>query len=410
MRSLSEQEALIDRQRAVVVPRSSNDSEEESEAKKIREAWLAKQDDAAGPPASADAIARAGEDGRVGDRSPVRATFVHAASLSSRAGDISECAASDDFHSALDTPTAVPRADPLASPRHATPEATPDSTSAAVSEKVSRWLRTSADGPSTGSRSRPALTVSPRSSVDEDVRTPLAPSPAGTMRPRKEKPPPIVVTPHRPSREQHDRPHAVAVAVAVAVSAPSDSDATASSEGRPSLEARGRGAATPPRLAHSSSAQTNTSRAATLPALSPTRTVSSSGAESALPTPTTLSCARDRSVSRASIANSSDTGHSHGYSRHAHAHEGRPRRGTGDMKAKPPTSGAAAVIMEEFSETEPSEDGCEFGAQPAHAHAPLRMPHSPAADARKSFSLFGKKSLEVRIAPQIAARREANFF
>ena len=73
------------------------------------------------------------------------------------------------------------------------------------------------------------------------------------------------------------------------------------------------------------------------------------------------------------------------------------------MKAKAPTSGVTTVIMEEYSETDPSEEGGEFGAyQPP---APTPRPRPPRKDSveetaaketgRKSFSLFGKKSLDV---------------
>ncbi|KAJ8469844.1 hypothetical protein ONZ51_g8721 [Trametes cubensis] len=200
--------------------------------------------------------------------------------------------------------------------------AEPDSpsNSSAVTEKVSRWLQAATDGPTPLSTSAAAssvqqqqqqqspLTESPRpsltfstSALTQDEKA--AASPAGTVRakPRKEKPPPIVVAAPgsvRGSPAKKDAVHAAhAVAVAVAVVAPSDSEGSTSDEGqhargRPGhlqsqLQAQAQSQPHPPQLAHtdSSTSSGSGSRATTLPALSPTRTVSSSGAESTLPTP-----------------------------------------------------------------------------------------------------------------------------
>ncbi len=503
MMPLSEQEAEIDRRYAVVVPHSSSEEDASaSEARRIREAWLAKQHGTApagsgesgdasasgdadasgeGSPRKSDAMTRASKDGTVGDKSPVRATFVRAATLSPNAGEINIGggsvsppppgspleAAVEDFCTApsnhakvgdalsgqrsgsADRPRAASPPGPARVPpnssapaAHAQEPSTPSSHSSAVTEKVSRWLRTSSDTPTptAASSSTPntiPLSDSPRPSVERDhdeARTPIALiTPTGTVRVRKEKPPPIVITGHRP-QDSHSHPKAAQV-IALTIAAPSDSEAT-SSEGRPSIETRGRGGSTgPPRLAHDISTSSNAtgltstssgtagtgttggrSRTSTLPALSPTRTVSSSGASSSLPTPTTTSCARDASISRASTSQSSDGGHE------THV---RPRRGTTgelntNLKAKGKTP--AGVIMEEYSETDPSSEGGEgeFGTKPVALPQPSRqdgvavprprpqpqvngngrvqvLEAQTKANNRKSFSLFGKKSFDVSL-------------
>ncbi|RPD59589.1 hypothetical protein L227DRAFT_611820 [Lentinus tigrinus ALCF2SS1-6] len=569
MMPLSEQEAEIDRRFAVVVPRTSFSEDEDasgSEARKIREAWLAKQhaatgdssqsqsagesasghdatstsDDSDEAPRKSDAIARASKDGTMGDKSPARATFVRATTLSPNMGEIvigggSVCvspapapsppppgspleATVEDFHTAPNTPSRLedvlsarhsasadrPRAasPPAPTPTparvppnstatvgaahthahtHSQEPSTPSSHSSAVTEKVSRWLRTSSDTPvsPTASSSAPILSPSqthssplsesPRQSLDEtQTQTPVAatPTPTGTVRARKEKPPPIIVTAHRSTPDSHSHPKVpqAAQVLALTIAAPSDSEASTEDEGRPSLETRTRGrglhvhvstGAGPPRLAHdistsSDGTTTNTttyttttggsagtgtgtgatttsgrSRTNTVPALSPTRTVSSSGASSALPTPTTTSCApmRDASISRGSTSQSSDGGHGETRVRV------RARRGTtggemganangnGNGKAKARERAAGGVIMEEYSETEPSseggEGGGEFGVPPVlppkqegggGAGGPRLRPQPSGraqmleaqtkAGNRISFSLFGKKSLD----------------
>ncbi|TBU50344.1 hypothetical protein BD309DRAFT_380870 [Dichomitus squalens] len=524
MMPLSEQEAEIDRRFTIVVPGDeSGEGESESEATRIREAWLAKQveggapglgregaesesepEPEAPPPRKSDALERASRDGTIGERSPRRATFVtvdvDAPALSPNVGEFGARVASPvsatvedvDFHTAPSSPGRPddgfrppfsaandgklrqqpsppsspsrrrPPASTSTSPAHrsapkptSTPtreERDPPGSPSAHSEKVSLWLRTSVDTPTPLSLSGSAagLSASPRTSLASEHHAPQSPSKtsanggSGTLRARKEKPPPIIVT-H--SQDGKSASQAQAIAVAIAAAATSDSEASTSStsdHGRPSLpgkhvngngdgSARGR-AAVAPRLAHAQSSSTRTTTA-TVPALSPTRTVSSSGAESALPTPTTTSHAhaalvRDASISRGSTSHSSDNGHDTGMV------PARPRRGTGlgllstggcQGKAPGATTIAAPVIMEEFSETEPSSEEGEFGVMnvPANAAASVaaaspvpvaavrprfsqegvavpRPPRSQTAEqaqekaeGRKSFSLFGKKSLEI---------------
>lgn len=451
MMSLSEQEAEIDRRRAVVIPgRLSTEDNGESEARKIREAWLVKQTGAGSssttviaeevPRRTSDAMERASKDGLVGERNPVRATFVQAKALSPKLGEIgkgsppeSPLVTLEDFHTAPNTPPGWDNerrhsvdpsrpVSPLRNSNSLSGSPSKDSSKSPTSRRPSTDLLTPRRGSTSTATSDPVLSESPRASLavlEEEVPTPVAVSPAGTMRARKEKPPPIVVTSHRPSQDAKAQ-HSIAVAMA----AP---DLEASISDRPSLEQRGRptgnvnvNALSPPLaqdLSSSSSGSSHSgvrSRTTTIPALSPTRTVSSSGASSSLPTPTTTSCARDASISRGSTSHSSDNGHETA---------SRPRRGNVELKAKGP-SGAGAVIMEEYSETEPSSEGGEFGvlapvnlsqpqgqAQPQsrtrsqaqETAAPSRTPRIQVADDsaavkqnnRKSFSLFGKKSLDV---------------
>ncbi|KAI0787470.1 hypothetical protein C8Q74DRAFT_1366348 [Fomes fomentarius] len=445
MMSLSEQEAEIDRRRAVVIPgRLSTEDNGESEARKIREAWLVKQTEAGSSsttviaeevPRTSDAMERASKDGLVGEKNPVQATFVQAKALSPKLGDIgtpeSPLATVEDFHTAPNTPPgwdherrhSVDPSRPMLPLRNSNPlsgSPSKDSSKSPTSRRPSTDLPTPRRGSTSTATSVPVFSESPRASLavlEEEVPTPVAVSPAGTMRARKEKPPPIVVTSHRPSQDAKAQ-HSVAVAMA----AP-DLEASIS-DGPSSVEQRGRptgsvnvNALSPPLaqdLSNSSSGSGARSRTTTIPALSPTRTVSSSGASSSLPTPTTTSCARDASISRGSTSHSSDNGHETA---------SRPRRGNVELKAKGP-SGAGAVIMEEYSETEPSSEGGEFGvlapvnlsqpqgqAQPQsrtrsqaqETAAPSRTPRIQVADDsaavkqnnRKSFSLFGKKSLDI---------------
>ncbi|PIL35370.1 hypothetical protein GSI_02096 [Ganoderma sinense ZZ0214-1] len=493
MLPLSEQEAEIDRRFTIVVPGDSSTEDEgaASEAKRIRKAWLSKQAEAStpslsevdkdededrveavaaaaadpSPPRKSDAAERASKDGTIGERSPVRATFVaidapplspSAAEFGAGARVASPFEGTEDFHTAPNSPTfpedrqplsieqdgrlrapspsspsranrplltlssAVYDAPPLSPTKdeHSSPSNSPSAHSA---EKVSRWLRDSSDMSTpvphsetaasaiTSSDHEPVLSASPR----ESLEAPLPPS-AGTMRSRREKPPPIVIT--QPGK-----------APSHANAAPSDSETSTSSmsspgtqRGRRSLSGSGSGSGTARRPAHAPSIQSRmtTGTTGTLPALSPTRTVSSVGAESSsLPTPTTTSCgapalARDASLSRGSTSNSSDNGHDV---------VTRPRRGTGPgllgttSKVKVPGSGAAAAaIPEEFSETEPSSEGGEFGmnvtpvpvsTRPRASQEGVAVPRpsrsqtldqaSEKAQNRKSFSLFGKKSLEM---------------
>ncbi|KAI0671446.1 hypothetical protein C8Q78DRAFT_1078263 [Trametes maxima] len=445
---LSEQEAELDRRYAVVVEEKSaeEEAEAESEARKIREAWLARNKDAVGPGESTsslldassdphnrrdDAASLASRDGVVRDRSPVRATFVDAPAGAATAAEIARPleATVEDFRTAPNSPVDAAAAHAGAS---RDPPGSPSSHSSVVTEKVSRWLSSSTDMPTPTGPPLPEDT-----DVDADAgayaQAPSPASPDGTLhaKPRKEKPPPIVVTTHRASKE-----HAIATApapppaiitLAAATTALSDSEAsTSGSSSRPSLEARGRqaasGAAQPPRLAHTTSSAsrntgttTTTTTTTTLPALSPTRTVSSSGADSTLHTPTTTSCQRDVSISRGSISHSSDQSHG----------ARRPRRGTGtgaallavdaalQVKTGPVLAGAGAGALTQspIEETDSSEEG-EFGAgvpaqsvaAPAHAATATararpqktveQTAQAQAQANRKSFSLFGKKSLD----------------
>ena len=426
MMPLSEQEAEIDRRYTVVPGRLSNDDNGESEATKIREAWLAKQTEAASSstsvnaeeqPRRSDAMERASKDGTIGERSPVRATFVHATTLSPKVGEIGEGSPPDspyatveEFHTAPNTPAvfdeiprqSVDRARPLSPLRNSSALS---GAPVGTNQTESPWSRSSTDLPtpvprgSTSAPSDPMRSEAPL--AVQNVTTPVAVSPAGTLRTRKDKPPPIIVTSHRPSQDV--KPQVVAIEVA----GHPDSDANVS-EPRLSHEQRGRPtgvpATIPPPLAQNSSTSSSgaRSRTTTVPALSPTRTVSSSGAESSLPTPTTTSCARDTSISRGSTSHSSENGHE---STH------RPRRSNAEQKAKGPTSGAAAVIIEEYSETEPSSEGGEFGkATPVNPSQSLQDAATPGPprtqvvdqsaakqNNRKSFSLFGKKSLDVSL-------------
>ncbi|KAI0822484.1 hypothetical protein BC628DRAFT_662255 [Trametes gibbosa] len=383
MVSLSQQEAELDRRYTVVVD-DKESSEAESEAKKIREAWLARNRDAEGASVRGsldiagsvgeDAARCAGRDGMLGDRSPVRATFVDASSPTEIASPLEVTV--EDFHTAPSSPSAAPPS-----------------------------LSVSTDPPA-------ALTDTPRSSLTtDDAQTPLAASPAGTVRakPRKEKPPPIIVTTQRPSSSFDSKRVPAPQVVAFTGAAPSDSEASITSDARSSLETRGRPAISaaaaqrqsrdqPPLLGHSVSSGSSNgtgSRANTLPALSPTRTVSSSGAESALPTPTTTSCQRDVSISRGSTSHSSDQ--SHGIA------PARGRRGD-DSFAKGKVG--APLIQSSIEETDPSEeDDGEFGVAPVvNVVPPTARPRPPRLQTaeqavegqlnRKSFSLFGKKSLD----------------
>ncbi|KAI0749709.1 hypothetical protein C8Q80DRAFT_1269545 [Daedaleopsis nitida] len=363
MMTLSEQEAEIDRRYTVAPGPPSSDDHSDSEATRIREAWLAKQTQASSPECEhtheeasrkSDAMVRASKDGTVGDRSPIRATFVQVTTRTPTHGDVGEgtLATVEDFRTAPN---------PRQSADHASP------------------LRSTSGSP------------------EDETSPPVAVSLAGAARPRKEKPPPITVTSHRMSQEARAQQ-----SITVAISAPSD---TSTSDGRPQLEQRGRPTAglhaTSPPLGQASSTSSSDgarSRTTTVPALSPTRTVSS-GADSSLPTPTTTSCfLGDSSVSHGSTSHSSDNGHETVH---------RPRRVVDELKAKRRTSGAGAVIMEEYSETDPSSEDGEFGmavhASPtqetgaAAATAPrMRALDQSAAkqNNRKSFSLFGKKSLD----------------
>ncbi len=415
---LSEQEAELDRRYTVVVEESegSEQGAEASEAKKIREAWLARNKDAGTPARGSlevtgedDAARRASVDGKIGDRSPVQPTFV-AASASTEYARASQ-AMVEDFRVA----PAAEAAGVRDAPPH-DPPGSPSSHSSAVTEKVSRWLRSSTDAPTPLSVSTEPSTVettfteSPRTSPVSEKRDDA--SPAGTVRAaksRKEKPPPIVVTAQRPSNEltAKAKSKAPAPAITVAVAALSDSEASASDEhsalaprGRQVSQGRGRGQPQPPLLTHASS---SSSRGTTVPALSPTRTISSSGAESTLPTPTTTSCQRDVSISRGSTSHSSDQSHSapRGRRGSAPAQDAQP-----SMKTKASMKGG--LIQSSIEETDSSEEG-EFGQnvsfQPAPATVPAARPRpqkqqtaEQAAEAqvnRKSFSLFGKKSLDV---------------
>ena len=482
MLPLSEQEAVMDRRFTVIVPgdSSTEDEGDASEANRIRRAWLTKQIEASSSPSlsevdkdedddrvkaiaaeeaqpssprKSDAAERASKDGTIGERSPVRATFVSiaAAPLSPSAAEFGASArvaspfeGTEDFHTAPNSPTFLPedrqrlsierdghlRTSSPSSPSH--PKRTPltlttseaddapphpptkeqhpspsGSPSAHSTEKVSRWLRDSSEMPTpviiTASDDEPVLSSSPR----ESLEMPLSPSSkSGTVRSRREKPPPIVIT--QPGK-------------APSHTAPSDSETSTSSSdaqqySRPSVSGSGP-VATARRLAHAPSIQ---SRMTTVPALSPTRTVSSLGAESSLPTPTTTSCgapvlARDASIERGSTSNSSDNGHSDSMT--------RPRRGTGPgllgTTSKVPGTGTSDAIPEEFSETEPSSEGGEFGmnvaprppvsagTRPRPSQEGVAVPRpvraqtldqtATKAQNRKSFSLFGKKSLEVRL-------------
>ncbi|KAI0649417.1 hypothetical protein C8Q79DRAFT_512220 [Trametes meyenii] len=435
---LSEQEAELDRRYAVVVEEKSAEEEKaESEARKIREAWLARNKDAVDPSESTpslldadshsrrdDAASLASRDGVVGDRSPVRATFVDAPVISPvAAAEIAspQEATVEDFRTAPNTPADAAAAHPGA-PRD--PPGSPSSHSSVVTEKVSRWLRSSTDTPTDLTRPSPAEDAV--ADLDAEAQAPSTASPDGTLRakPRKEKPPPIVViTHHRASKEHAPPPPPPAIiTVAAAAAALSDSEASTSSSSRPSLEARGRqatlgAAAQPPRLAHTTSSAsrgTTTTTTTTLPALSPTRTVSSSGADSTLHTPTTTSCQRDVSISRGSISHSSDQ---------SHASRRPRRRGTGSGSGSGPAllavdvqpaqvktgvlvgAGAGVLTQSPIEETDSSEEG-EFGeggpaqSGPAPANVARSRPQKAAEQAaqvqvnRKSFSLFGKKSLD----------------
>ena len=494
MMPLSEQEAEIDRRFTIVVPGDSSTEDEgaASEANRIRKAWLSKQAEASSsslsevdkdeeeyedkvkavtaaeidplPPRKSDAAERASKDGMIGERSPVRATFVaidapplspSAAEFGAGARVASPFEGTEDFHTAPNSPTFPEDKQPLSIERdghlrapspssptranrppltlatsastvddapplsptkeqHPSPSGSPSTHSA---EKVSRWLRDSSDMPTpvplsetaigaiTTSDQEPVLSASPRGSFE----APPSPSPKSeTVRSRREKPPPIVIT--QPGK-----------APSHATAAPSDSEtSTSSSEAqrsRRSLSGSGSGSGTARRPAHAPSIQSRMTATGTLPALSPTRTVSSLGAESSLPTPTTTSCgapalARDASISLASTSNSSDGGHDPVTT--------RPRRGTGPgllngATSKVPGTGAEAAIPEEFSETEPSSEGGEFGvvtpvpastrprasqegaAVPRPVRAQTLGQATEKAQNRKSFSLFGKKSLEVRL-------------
>ncbi|KAH9856631.1 hypothetical protein C2E23DRAFT_881963 [Lenzites betulinus] len=365
MVSLSEQEAELDRRYTVVLDEKTADAVG-SEATRIREAWLARnrdEDESSSVRGSLDvagrdgedAARRAGRDGVMGDRSPVQATFTDAPSPTGVASPLE--ATVEDFQTAPSSPF-----------------------DAAAPLVVSTYISTSP-------------TDNLLSAVDEndDAQTPLAASPAGTVRakPRKEKPPPIIVTAQRPSTSLD-----ATRAPAAEATAPSDARATSlPSRGRPAAASAYRQQAQPPLLGHSTSSGGSSgtgSRTTTLPALSPTRTASSSGAESALPTPTTLSCGRDVSISRSSDA--------------SHAHSARGRQ---DVRKSVP------LIQSSIEETDSSEEDLEqFGA--ARAPAPMvTMGGAGAAPAtarprparaqtaaevtemqtnRKSFSLFGKKS------------------
>ncbi|KAH9945035.1 uncharacterized protein BXZ73DRAFT_73257 [Epithele typhae] len=396
MKSLSEQEKELDRRVAVVVPRSSAELEDggASEARQIREAWLAKQT-FRGPASTGDAVVRASEDGRIGDRSPVRATFVAATSLTARAGEIGDestesgCG-SEDFHTAPNSPFPPPPASPPVPPK--------DTKESKDADRVDRWLSTASTLPTPPPSE--AHLAPPTDDADAQRQTP---SPAGTLRARKEKPPPIIVTPHRSSRDKPPPPSPRARPAA---------DPAADDTARPPsspLSVRGRRTAPsspmlavppsprfagPPRLAESTSEESTSSRArsGTLPALSPTRTVDSTGGDSALQTPTTQSChaagAREPSLPR-----SSDHGHDAG------ARARREPLGPGIPAMKPPGPGP---IPEEYSETEPSESeegGAEGEFGSGRVTVRPRPPRQDTAEAaaakeegRKSFSLFGKKS------------------
>ncbi|KAI0768016.1 hypothetical protein BD413DRAFT_494030 [Trametes elegans] len=429
---LSEQEAELDRRYAVVVEEHEpTDAEAESEAKKIREAWLARnsqessRDESqapqprpgvlpAGQTRSDDAMRRASRDGPIGHRSPSQATFVVAPAAVEIVSPVEPTI--EDFCTVPTTPNDV---DCNVEPDAATSNDQPDSP---VADKVTRWLRSSTDAPTPPSASdSTSLNPTPESAsqppsltLDIDAaETPQAASPAGTVRarPRKEKPPPIVIAPPRPSSEKDvDAKGAGPQVVAVALTAPSDSDAsTSASDSRPSLDAhalpspsatptptppRGRqlspGASTteqalPRRLAHANStASTNSSgESRALPALSPTRTASSSGAESSLPTPTTATCARDASLSRGPSVHSSER----------------------SCRARAVGKGAGGIMQSSIEETD--SDSEELGTEardvfaeempvaPARPRPPRLQSAEQAAQAqanRRSFSLFGKKS------------------
>lgn len=414
---LSEQEAELDRRYTVVVEESegSEQGAEASEAKKIREAWLARNKDAGTPARGSlevsgeDAARRASVDGKMGDRSPVQPTFVAASAATENAR--ASQAMVEDFHVA----PAAEAAGMRDAPPH-DPPGSPSSHSSAVTEKVSRWLRSSTDASTPLSVSTEPSTVegtftdSPRTSPVNEKQDDA--SPAGTVRAaksRKEKPPPIVVTAQRPSNELNPKAKSKSPppVITVAVAALSDSEASTSDghsalapRGRRTTPGKGRGQAQPPLLTHASS---SSSRGTTVPALSPTRTISSSGAESNLPTPTTTSCQRDVSISRGSTSHS-DQSHS----------APRARRGSAPQEETQPSMKTKAsmqggLIQSSIEETDSSEEG-EFGqnvsAQAAPATVPAARPRpqkqqtaAQAAEAqvnRKSFSLFGKKnSLDV---------------
>ncbi|KAI0707161.1 hypothetical protein C8Q76DRAFT_696430 [Earliella scabrosa] len=390
MMPLSEQEAEIDRRYTVVPGRLSNDDNGESEATKIREAWLAKQTEAASSstsvnaeeqPRRSDAMERASKDGTIGERSPVRATFVHATTLSPKVGEIGEGSPPDspyatveEFHTAPNTPAvfdeilrqSVDRARPLSPLRNSSALS---GAPVGTNQTESPWSRSSTDLPtpvprgSTSAPSDPMRSEAPL--AVQNVTTPVAVSPAGTLRTRKDKPPPIIVTSHRPSQDV--KPQVVAIEVA----GDPDSDANVS-EPRLSHEQRGR----------------------------PT------GVPATIPPP----------LAQNSSTSSSENGHE---STH------RPRRSNAEQKAKGPTSGAAAVIIEEYSETEPSSEGGEFGkATPVNPSQSLQDAATPGPprtqvvdqsaakqNNRKSFSLFGKKSLDIpretRTASSMANLRRA---
>ncbi|KAI0360178.1 hypothetical protein OH77DRAFT_906426 [Trametes cingulata] len=439
---LSEQEAELDRRFTVVVEERREEEEQESEARKIREAWLARNKDVL-EAGRDDAVSRASRDGTLGDKSPVLATYVDAPILES--GSTAEIASPleatvEDFQTAPNTPAkttsdaTTTNTTPTRGRTPRDPPGSPSSNSSVATEKVSRWLRSSTDAPTPLSVStdqsavQTPLCESPSTSLANEAgaQIPQAASPAGTVKaakPRKEKPPPIVVTTQRPSKDSDVKAPTQIISVAVAAAALSDSEAS-TSDGRSSLEARGRHHLSttppnaksqphPPLLAQANSSSTSGgSRSTTLPALSPTRTISSSGAESTLPTPTTTSCQRDVSISRGSTSHSSDQ--SHGIT-------GRSRRGTGpglvsgeDAQAKAGASGkrrmsgagAGGLIQSSIEETDSSEEG-EFGAGVPAQNAPVvpaaraRPPRAQTAEQaaeaqanRKSFSLFGKKSLD----------------
>ncbi|OBZ72634.1 hypothetical protein A0H81_07685 [Grifola frondosa] len=334
---LSEQEAELDRRFTVVVEDQHSDSEQESESKRIMEAWLTRNREGRPLPRSGcrrrsregvRTEERLGEDVTVGQStSPSRATFVEA-------------------HS---PPPLSPSRAAIADPNE--PPQSPTMSSSSVE------------------RSDTEEGAAVPSSSSSSVRSPV--------RAKKEKPSPIIVTTvaHDPSGE---------------------STKAGDSQRRtlPSSPSRGRSVtvshphslrentAAPSALAPSTSTSTvsgsGRSRSTTLPALSPTRTLSSEAASISLPTPTTT-C--EPSMSGASSDSCS-----------------RPRRSKGaglkDLGLRVQTAGVVqtSVIVESPVEEAPISEMQEFGAEPVRHQ--VRTGEQVEAEERKksgTLGLFGRK-------------------
>ncbi|KAH8100956.1 hypothetical protein BXZ70DRAFT_1007886 [Cristinia sonorae] len=182
MLPLSQQEAVIDQRRSVLVPAPGHESDEdvESEAKKIREAWLRKNADESLPPppeeqvASSSASERASAFAATEDsmvigiqRSPVRGTFVQVMDSPHMAPIIPDLQTPADTTTTNTRSTREPHEVPL--PTSPTPTAAhADEPASPLSTEVSTWLKLS----------------------DEDSLQQVSTAPSTASKPTRPQPPP----------------------------------------------------------------------------------------------------------------------------------------------------------------------------------------------------------------------------